>query len=126
MTQVLVMTGPVRRRRWDNGVRNEILAAAFSPGAVVAEVARRFDVASSLIYKWRRQALPVADKIVARFSPAVVVEDPTDGSAPGIPAADPELTAPVAITVEFSAGVRVRIDAAAPVALVTAALLALQ
>jgi transposase len=107
MTQVTVMTGPERRRRWNDDIRNEILAAAFSPGAVVAEVARRFDVASSLIYKWRRQALPVADKSVAHFSAAVVVEDPTDGSAPGIQAADQELAAPVAITVEFSAGVRV-------------------
>jgi transposase-like protein len=42
MTQVTVMTGPERRRRWDDDVRNEILASAFSPRAVVAEVARRF------------------------------------------------------------------------------------
>jgi Transposase len=42
MTQVTVMTRPERRRRWDDDVRNEILASAFSPGAVVAEVARRF------------------------------------------------------------------------------------
>jgi hypothetical protein len=44
--QVTVMTGPERRRQWDDDVRNEILASSFSPGAVVAEVARRFDVAS--------------------------------------------------------------------------------
>lgn len=34
--------------------------AAFAPGAVVADVARQFEVSTSLIYKWRQQALPGA------------------------------------------------------------------
>jgi transposase-like protein len=29
---------------------------AFAPGVSVAEVARRFEVATSLIYKWRQQS----------------------------------------------------------------------
>jgi hypothetical protein len=36
--------------------RAQILAAIEEPGAVVAEVARRADVCTSLVYKWRREA----------------------------------------------------------------------
>jgi len=56
MTQMTIMTGEDRRRKWPLAERERILAAAFAPGAVVAKVARQFDVASSLIYTWRRQA----------------------------------------------------------------------
>ena len=54
MAHVTVMTGPERRRRWSPDERREILMAAFSPGAIVADVARQYEVATSLIYKWRR------------------------------------------------------------------------
>jgi transposase len=101
------------------------LAAAFAPGAVISHVAREFDVASSMIYKWRRQAL-AANRALG-FVPAIVMEDaaasPASSEAPP-PQASP--APPIAITVEFSAGLRVTIDAAAPTALVTATLRALQ
>ncbi|MFA6117415.1 MAG: transposase [Sphingomonas sp.] len=35
------MTGPERRRRWSDQEQREILAAAFSPGAVVSDVCKR-------------------------------------------------------------------------------------
>ena len=35
MGQITVMTGPVRRRRWSDEERLEILAEAFAPGACV-------------------------------------------------------------------------------------------
>jgi mono/diheme cytochrome c family protein len=44
MAHVTVMTGPERRRRWSFEERRRILTAAFSPGAVVADIARQFDV----------------------------------------------------------------------------------
>ena len=46
-------TPTVERRRpgW-------ILAEIVEPGAVVAEIARREDVCTSLVYKWRRAAQP--------------------------------------------------------------------
>jgi hypothetical protein len=56
MGQVTLLTGPERHRRWRDEERQEILSAAFAPGASVAEVARRFEVATSLIYKWRQQS----------------------------------------------------------------------
>lgn len=55
MSQVHIITGPERRRRWSEEQRRAIVAAAFAPGAVVSEVARRADICTSLIYRWRRQ-----------------------------------------------------------------------
>lgn len=134
MTHMTIMTGEDRRRKWRRAEREQILAAAFAPGAVVAQVARQFDVASSLIYTWRRQAAGVVARKRASFSPAVLIEQmpAPDAEARPLPAlgssapADSTPIEPVAITVEFPAGVRVVIDATAPAALVTAALRALQ
>jgi transposase len=123
MSQVTVITGRERRRKWGSEERRRILAASFAPGAVISNVARQFDVASSMIYKWRRQAL-AANRALA-FVPAIVMEDVA--ASPPTSEVPPPVSAPsVAITVAFSAGVRVTIDAAAPTALVTATLLALQ
>ena len=57
MAHVTLMTGPERRRRWSSDERREILMAAFSPGSIVADVSRRYEVSTSLIYKWRRDLL---------------------------------------------------------------------
>src|SRR5271156_5859769 len=120
MTQVTILTGRDRRRNWSLEDRHRILTAACAPGAVISEVARQFDIASSMIYKWRRQAV-AANRALA-FVPAVVAEAERP---PTVEQAEPA-PAPVAIKVEFSAGVRVVIDATAPTALVTATLRALQ
>jgi len=74
MTHMTIMTGEDRRRKWRRAEREQILAAAFAPGAMVAQVARQFDVASSLIYTWRRQAAGVVARKRARFSPSVLIE----------------------------------------------------
>ena len=65
MGQVKVFSGPERRRRWSEEQRVQILAEAFSPGACVADVARRHDVSTALIYSWRRPCC----KTDARDSP---------------------------------------------------------
>lgn len=59
--------------------REEIVVASFAPGAVVAEVARQFDVSTSLIYKWRRDA---QQPVGTMFVPAMMAED--DGSVPDV------------------------------------------
>lgn len=115
MVDMTLITGPERRRRWSCDQRQQILAAANAPGAVVAEVARPADICTSLIYKWRSEARGLQGG--AGFAPAVLVDDP----APLCSASDA-----AAIVVEFAAGARVRIGAAAPVALVTATLRALR
>ena len=53
MSRMTLITGDERRRRWSEEDRVRILAAIEEPGAVVAEVARREDICTSLVYKWR-------------------------------------------------------------------------
>ncbi len=115
MSQITLLTGPERRRRWPEEDRDRILAAAFAPGAIVLDVARQFDVASSLIYKWRQQAL--AEKGGVGFAPAVVMHEPR-GVSGSLPMA--------VITVDLAGGGRVSIGPAASPALITATLGALR
>ena len=118
MAQITLLTGPEGRRRWSDDERRRILAAAFTPGAVVATVSRQFEVSTSLIYKWRQQALAgePAGAATAGFAPAVVLREPATTAPADTPA----------ILVELPNGVRLRIGSHAPAALVTASLRALR
>ena len=73
MAQVTILAGPERRRRWSDEQREGILAEAFRPGVRVCDVARRHDVARSLIYQWRRAARRQAEPV---FVPAMLVDEP--------------------------------------------------
>lgn len=84
MRQITVLTGPERRRSWGLDDRRQILAAAFAPGANVREVSRRYDVATSLIYKWRRQSLNRTG--VSDFAEVMMVTDPASSERAGAPA----------------------------------------
>ena len=101
MGQVHVLTGPARRRIWLPEEKAALVGAAFAPGAVVAEVARRADVNASLLYRWRRE-LHVGP---ATFTEVVVAPDigsvvePADGAA---------------IEVRLADGAQVRIPACVP------------
>jgi transposase len=117
MAQITLLTGPERRRRWSDEDRDRILTAAFAPGAIVADIARQFEVSTSLIYKWREQVLAV--RAGAAFAPAVLATEapPASVSAP-LDAA--------AILVELANGTRLKIGTVASPELVTAALRALR
>ena len=108
------MTGPERRRRWGHKKRLQILEAACLPGAIVADVSRRYYVCTSLIYKWRRAAKAEAP---AAFMP-VMLQAPK-----GVVSRSSETES--AIVVEFSGGARVTVGPHASAALVNAALKAL-
>lgn len=122
MGQITVFSGPERRRRWSEDERRLILAEAFSPGACVAEVARRHDVSTALVYTWRRKLLEVAgDPDVASthdpgFAEATIVDDRDDVSAQHAPA----------MVIDLARGRRVSIFASASPTLVGAALKALR
>ena len=110
MGQVTVFSGPERRRRWSEEQRVQILAEAFSPGACVADVARRHDVSTALIYSWRNKLRQsVAEP---GFAEAVVVAG--DRAERTI--------APPAIIAWLGRGRRVSILASASPALAAAAL----
>lgn len=118
MVQVTVLSDARRRREWSDEERLEILREAFAPGAVVARVARRYDVSRGLIYIWRREALRRAQSV---FAPAVI-EDAAPSEQPGRLDVEPE----AAIVLELADGRRLRISAAAPPALAAAALRAVR
>jgi transposase len=112
MAYSTLITGPERRRRWSETEKAALVAAAFSPGAKVAEVARQADVCTSLLYRWRRGG----DGGSPGFAPAVLVSEETSLG----PATEP------ALIVELGHGRRVVIARSAPAALVAAALRALR
>jgi transposase len=122
MGQITVFSGPERRRRWSDEERLEILTEAFAPGACVAEVARRRDVSTALVYTWRRKlreahAEPAPDDLpVPGFAAAVMIEDP-DAAHSGLQPA---------IIIDLARGKRISIFASASPALVASALKALR
>ena len=50
------ITGVVRRRRWNYEEKGRIVAEAIAPGAVIADVARRHDLAPQHLSNWIRAA----------------------------------------------------------------------
>jgi len=81
MGQVTLISGRERRRQWSGEDRGRILAAISAPGAVVAEIARREDVCTSLVYKWRRERRRGSKTV--EFAPVVV--EPPSAVPPGPP-----------------------------------------
>lgn len=122
MSQITLFSGPERRRRWSEEERLRVLAEAFSPGTCVAEVCRRHDISTSLIYTWRnklRQAHSEAEPSepsVPAFAEAVVLDDGAAGCAGVAPA----------MVVDLARGKRVSVFPSASPAQVIAALKALR
>ncbi len=77
MARIEVISGVERRRRWSADQKRAIVAAAFSPGAVVNEVARRADVNSGQIYRWRDELRGASGRFSreAGFAQVVVSAD---------------------------------------------------
>lgn len=113
MAQVTILAGPERRRRWSDEQRERILADALRPGARVCDVARRHDVARSLIYQWRRDALRGVDPV---FVPALVMDEPPEQASEPV----------VAAVLDLPDGRRLKIFSSASPALAAAALKALR
>ena len=54
--RVEVLTGPRRRREWSEEDKARAMAESCAPGAVVSEVARRWQIAPQQLFTWRRKA----------------------------------------------------------------------
>jgi transposase len=78
-----------RRRRWSTGEKLAVVMASLEPDAVVATVARRFDVTRQQVYDWRRAArrgdLGTPGGVVGFVE--VVAETPAHGAAIEVEAA---------------------------------------
>ena len=121
MVRMTLITGDERRRRWSDEDRARILAAIEEPGAVVADVARREDICTSLVYKWRRAARPTSRADARGFAPVII--EATTPASPSVslrPESDPRV-----VEVEMK-GARVRISANASSAVIAATLKALR
>jgi len=103
MSRVEVMSGPERRRRWSEEQKRAIVAEAFAPGASVSEVARRRDVVSGQIYRWRRELGGSA----VGFAEVVV-------SPPPPPHEMSQAAEAAAVEIEFGPDIRVRLPMTTP------------
>jgi transposase len=115
MASVQIITGRERRRSWSEPQKRAIVAAAFAPGAIVADVARRAEICAGQIYRWR-QAMRDAEHGFSEVVIAAVDDRSSDGAALG--------RAP-AIEIEFADRARVRIPALTPPELAAAVVRAL-
>ncbi len=101
-----------RRRSHDAGLRARVLAAASAPGARVEEVAQRYRICTSLIYRWRRGASgPPLSAPAVKLVPVRVAE--ARKTEPSVVVARPRLEAkrPGPIEIELENGIRIRVDA---------------
>jgi transposase len=110
-----IISGPERRRSWSAEQKRAIVAAAFAPGAIVADVARRAGVCAGQIYRWR-QELGHAGSGFSQVVIAAMAEGGNDRAA---------LNPAPAIEVEFGGAARVRIAASTPRELAAAVVRAL-
>ena len=63
-----------RRREWPEALKRQMVSETLEPGSSVSIVARRHDVNTNQLFKWRRELLPKAVPAVVAASPMVPVE----------------------------------------------------
>src|SRR3712207_5917072 len=79
--RIEVLTGPGRRRKWSDDDKARIVAETSAPGAVVTEVARRWQISPQQVFDWRRQARKALAAAGAPAEPAFVPIVPEIGRA---------------------------------------------
>ena len=90
--------------------RSGRFAESLTPGAVVAEIARRADICPGQIYRWRREI-----KVGSGFAPVLIAPAGDGAECPAAPA----------IELEFAGKARLRIPASIPPGLAAAVVKAL-
>jgi len=70
--RVEVLTGPGRRRRWSDEQKMQVVAEAMEPGAVISQIARRWQICSSQVFTWRRAAVRAMPSNAPAITPAFV------------------------------------------------------
>jgi len=63
-----------QRREWPEALKRQMVAETLEPGASVSIVARRHDVNTNQLFKWRRELLPKAVSAVVEAGTMVPVE----------------------------------------------------
>ena len=99
-TTGLVDTKQPKRRQYPEALKRQMVAETQVPGASVSIVARRHDVNSNQLFRWRRQLLPKAAVESGAMLPVAVA---ADGARPRRP--DREGV----IEIAFGCGARLRL-----------------
>jgi transposase len=99
-TTGLVDTKQPKRRQYSEALKRQMVAETQAPGASVSIVARRHDVNSNQLFRWRRQLLP---KAAVENGAMVPVEIAADVDRPRRPDRDG------IIEVTFGCGARLRL-----------------
>ena len=96
------------RRRFSDDDKARIVSEAMMPGASVSDVARRYRICSSLVYRWRRALLSdgVSVDVSQLPAPAFV---PVEVAANAIAPARTEPLGPGVVEVVSPAGHRIRL-----------------
>src|SRR5262249_10337636 len=92
--------GATKRRQYSEALKRQMVEETLAPGASVSVVARRHDVNSNQLFRWRRQLLP---KAVIERGTMVPVEIAPDGDRPRRADRDG------VIEIGFGCGARVRL-----------------
>ena len=115
MAHVEILGGSERRRRWSEAEKRRIVEESFGPGRRVVDVARRNEVAASLVFAWRRQAREALPAMPPLFVP-VAIADPPPSLVLEVSVGEPERTRRTGarsglIEIELRGGHRIRVDA---------------
>src|SRR6266480_5974457 len=63
-----------RRREWPEALKRQMVAETLEAGSSVSIVARRHDVNTNQLFKWRRELLPKEPRAETEGGPMVPVE----------------------------------------------------
>ena len=100
--------GVERRRRWSSDDKARLVAETLEPGACVSKIARRNDLAPSLLFTWRRQARARSAAPAPVFLPVQVTPGPP---AVAPPPAKRRRKAAGSIEIDIGFGRRLRVGA---------------
>jgi transposase len=72
----VVLAGPQRHRRYSLEQKIAIVGESYMPGVLIRDVMTRYDLASSVIYTWRKQAREgrLGGDTSGMFAPVAIVE----------------------------------------------------
>jgi transposase len=67
--------GATKRRQYSEALKRQMVAETLAPGASMSIVARRHDVNSNQLFRWRRQLLPKAVVESGAMVPVAIAAD---------------------------------------------------
>jgi transposase len=125
--RIEVLTGPGRRRKWSDDDKARIVAETLASGAVVTEVARRWQICPQQVFGWRRErrlGTGAASATTPLDFVPIVPEAPPAAPEPS-PSTSPTPSPAPSIEVEL-AGAVLRVPPGTDAALLTAVLRAVR